>query len=192
MADNLTVTSGLGTIIATDETAGAVHFQKIKLAVGTADSTDMIPSDVTYGLGVDVTRIATGTNNIGDVDIASIATGTTTIGAIKDAGINWTRVQTYTTSSNMTTAAAITAAPTAGQKIVLDDLLVSVNKACLFDIEMETTGNVLAAIRLPTDGSAQLTFRNGLKGDAADKKLYGKTSVAAATIYITASYHSET
>jgi hypothetical protein len=179
MADNLTVTSGLGTIIRTDE-IGGVHYQIIKLAVGTADSTDMIPSDVTYGLDVDVARLP------------ALVTSTATIGATKDAGINWTRVQTYTTSANMTTAAAFTAAPTAGEKIVLDDLLVSVSKACLFDIEMETTGNVLAAIRLPTDGTAQLTFRNGLKGDAADKKLFGKTSVASATIYITASYHSET
>ena len=54
----------------------------------------------------------------------------------------------------------------------------------LFDIEMETSANVLAAVRLPANGSAQISLRGYLKGDAADKKLYGKAS-AAGNVYVT-------
>lgn len=112
------------------------------------------------------------------------------IGATEDAGPSWTVTRTYTTSANMTMAAALTAAPTSGQKIVLDDIIISTDTAMLFEIEMETSANVLAAVRLPANGTVQLTLRDGLKGDAADKKLYGDASVAG-NVYITCCYHSE-
>lgn len=58
MADNVTITQGTGvqTSVATDDVSG-VHYQKVKLCVGTDGSTTVIPSDATYGLGVDVKRI---------------------------------------------------------------------------------------------------------------------------------------
>jgi hypothetical protein len=57
MADNVTITQGTGstTTVAAEDISG-VMFQKVKLAVGTAGSTSVIPSDATYGLGVDVKR----------------------------------------------------------------------------------------------------------------------------------------
>lgn len=131
-----------------------------------------------------------------DVSVAnpvpiSDAGGSVTVdGATKDAGPSWTVTRAYTTSADMTTAAALTAAPTAGQKIVLDDIIISTDTAMLFEIEMETSANVLAAVRLPANGTVQLTLRNGLKGDAADKKLFGDAS-AAGNVYITCCYHSE-
>lgn len=42
MADNVAVTAGTGTTIATDDVS-AVHFQKVKLVDGTADSSTVIP-----------------------------------------------------------------------------------------------------------------------------------------------------
>jgi hypothetical protein len=99
-------------------------------------------------------------------------------------------VRTYTTSADITTAAAITAAPTGGQKIVATDIMVSSDTAMLFSIQMETSANVLAAVRLPANGSVQISLRGYLKGDAADKKIYGKASVAG-NVYITAVYFSE-
>jgi hypothetical protein len=53
VADNTTITSGVGTTIATDEASGA-HYQRIKLTDGTADSTAVIPGDATSGLWVNV------------------------------------------------------------------------------------------------------------------------------------------
>jgi hypothetical protein len=58
MADNVNITAGSGTVIATDDVSGA-HIQVVKLADGTADSAARIPGDATYGLDVDVTRLPT-------------------------------------------------------------------------------------------------------------------------------------
>lgn len=107
-----------------------------------------------------------------------------------DSGPAWTVVRTYTTSADMTTAAEITAAPTSGQKIVADDILVSTDTEMLFTVQMETSANALHSLRLPANGTAQITLRDGLKGDAANKKMMGKASVAG-NVYITACYHSE-
>lgn len=84
MADNIPITAGTGTTVATDDVS-TVHYQYVKLADGTADSSAVIPGDATNGLDVDVTRLpalAAGTNNIGDVDIFSIAAGDNNIGNV--------------------------------------------------------------------------------------------------------------
>lgn len=57
MADNVPITAGAGTDIATDQLAGGAHIQVIKIADGTADSAARIPGDVANGLDVDVTRL---------------------------------------------------------------------------------------------------------------------------------------
>lgn len=102
MADNVAITAGTGTTIATDDVSG-VQYQKVKLVDGTADSAALIAGDSANGLDVDVTRlpalvagsaligkvsidqatananevvvksaIPAGTNNIGDVDVATL------------------------------------------------------------------------------------------------------------------------
>ena len=58
MADNVAITAGAGTTIATDD-AGGAQYQRIKLTDGTADSTAAIAGDATNGLDVDVTRVPT-------------------------------------------------------------------------------------------------------------------------------------
>jgi hypothetical protein len=55
---------------------------------------------------------------------------------------------------------------------------------------METTGNVLASVYLGANGTAQITLRDGLEGDAADKKLQGQASVAG-NVRVTTCWHSE-
>ena len=133
-----------------------------------------------------------GTSAALDVNLksGSIPAGTAAIGSTKDNGPAWTVVRTYTTSADMSTAAAITAAPTAGQKIYADDILVSAAVAMEYSIQMETSANVLASVFVPANGTVQITMRDGIKGDAADKKLFGKASVAG-NVRITACYHSE-
>ncbi len=93
MADNVPITAGSGTTVATDEIntgSGAAHVQLVKLLSGTDGDTARIPGDATNGLDVDVTRLpalAAGTNNIGDVDVLSVVPGTsaTSLGKAEDA-----------------------------------------------------------------------------------------------------------
>lgn len=108
----------------------------------------------------------------------------------KDAGPAQNLTRTYTESANMTTAAAITAAPNAGEKVVLMDVLVSADTAMNFSLQMETSNNVLAKVFLPANGVAQITLRGFVKGDAADKRIFGKASVAG-NVAITAVQFSE-
>lgn len=121
---------------------------------------------------------------------AALPAGTAIIGATKDAGPNQTVVRTYTASADLTTAAAITAAPASGQKIVLMDVLISVSIATVVTIEMETSANVLAGFHMPANSTLQITPRGWLKGDAADKKIFAKSTVAGA-VKFTAVYFSE-
>ncbi len=56
MADNVDITAGSGTTVATDQ-VGTVHYQRVKLVDGTLESTAAIAGDATNGLDVDVTRV---------------------------------------------------------------------------------------------------------------------------------------
>ena len=112
MADDVLLNAGSGgETVATDQAAGGEHYQVVKLADGTADSTTHIPlsGDLSNGLDVDVTRvqgtvtvdgsavtqpvsgtITLGSNSgvdIGDVDVTSIVpgTGATNLGKAEDA-----------------------------------------------------------------------------------------------------------
>ncbi|MGH9766100.1 MAG: hypothetical protein ACREAB_01595 [Blastocatellia bacterium] len=69
MADNVAITAGSGTTIATDDISG-VHYQRVKLVDGTLDGTGAIPGDATNGLDVDVTRLpalVAGEAHVGEV-----------------------------------------------------------------------------------------------------------------------------
>lgn len=101
MADNVSITAGSGTNIATDEVTGTLeHVQLMKLAISTDGSRTLVPADGTDGLLVnlgannDVTvsgtvtaNLAAGTNNIGDVDVLSLVpgTGATNLGKAEDS-----------------------------------------------------------------------------------------------------------
>lgn len=107
-----------------------------------------------------------------------------------DGGPSWTPSRKYTPSADMTTPADITNAPESGLKIVADDIIVSSNVAMEFTIQEETSGTVITSFFLPTHGSFQITLRDRLKADVADKKLQGKASIAG-NVRITCWYHSE-
>jgi len=125
------------------------------------------------------------------VIVESLPAGTNVLGATKDAGPSWTSSWQYTTSADMTGAADLTAAPTAGQKIVVDDIIVCAAADMLLTLLEETSGTVVAVLALKAAaGSSQFTPRGKLKLATADKKLRGDASVAG-NIYITVLYHSE-
>jgi hypothetical protein len=53
MTNNVSITSGSGTVIASDDVSG-VQYQRVKLVDGTEDSSAVIPGDATNGLWVNV------------------------------------------------------------------------------------------------------------------------------------------
>jgi hypothetical protein len=61
MADNVAITAGAGTNIATDDVSGA-HYQRMKLDGGGDGAAAPIGGDATNGLDVDVTRVFTSTS----------------------------------------------------------------------------------------------------------------------------------
>jgi len=107
-----------------------------------------------------------------------------------DAGASWLQSYTTTTSADMTGAADLTAAPTSGQKIVIDDVLLSSDTALYIDLLEETTATLIARVYLPAGGTAQFTPRGRVKLPTANKKLRGDASVAG-NVAILVVYHSE-
>jgi hypothetical protein len=88
MADNVAITAGSGTTIATDDAGAGGHVQIIKLAISTDGSATVIPADATNGLDVDVTRLpalVAGTANIGDVDVLTVPAPLSTTGGGTEA-----------------------------------------------------------------------------------------------------------
>lgn len=105
MADNVPITAGSGTNIATDEVSGTLeHVQIVKLAIAADGSRTAIPADGTDGMlvnlgtnndvsvtGTVTANLAAGTNNIGDVDVLTlpaIPAGTNNIGDVDVLTIN--------------------------------------------------------------------------------------------------------
>jgi len=161
------------------DSTGATRSRK-----GTGAGTDGSP-DVLHN-NIDV--IAAGTNLIGKVGLDQVTAGAN---VVLDGGYGGpAQTQAYVYSADMTTAAALTAAPTAGQKIIATDILVSVAVAGFVTVQMETSTNVLAGVFLPASGAYNFCLRGLLKGDTADKKLFGKSTTAGGIAW-TIKYHSE-
>lgn len=85
MADNIAVTAGAGTTLATDDVAGA-HHQFVKIRDATLDSVNGLVIDASGRITAIIATlpsIPAGTNNIGDVDLASaIPAGSNLIGQV--------------------------------------------------------------------------------------------------------------
>lgn len=168
--------------------------------IGDVDVTSISAGDNNIG-NVDVVTLpalVAGTANIGDVDVLTIAAGSNTIGATRDAGPSWTSVHGVAsvpfTSADAQTAAAVTDAPTGGQKLVITDLFVSNNSAVAiqFTFVEETSATVITGpFSLAAGTSAQYTTRSkAWKLPVADKKLMVDAS-AAGNIMVDAHYYSE-
>jgi hypothetical protein len=128
--------------------------------------------------------------DIGDVDVTSIAAGSNTIGGTRDAGPAWTSAYLYTTSADASGGADLTAAPTAGQKICVDDVIISVGAALTVTLEEETSGTDVMVFYMAANSTVQITPRGKVKLATADKKLRLDTS-GAGSISVLVTYHSE-
>jgi hypothetical protein len=116
------------------------------------------------------------------------------IDSTQDAGPYWPSILGVSgaavVSADMTTAAAITDAPTSGQKLVITDIVFSTDTAMSLLFEEETSGTDIAKVFLPANGSGQITPRGKVKLATPDKKLTAKASVAG-NVAITVLYYSE-
>jgi len=124
-------------------------------------------------------------------------TGNVTAGGITDAGPAWATVRgvsgvPYTSADRSGSLASVTDAPVAGQKLVIDDLVVSVDTDMAVTFKEETAGNpvVHGPFYMPANSVLQLTLRGKTKLSTANKKLQVITSVAG-NITVEATYHSE-
>lgn len=112
MADNVNVTAGTGTVIATDQ-VGADHYQKIKLADGTADSSTMVAVDI--GAKANALRVApandiTDATYIGDIKFGeSLPAGTALMGKVSIDQITANANEVVIKSGTVTTVSSVTA-----------------------------------------------------------------------------------
>jgi hypothetical protein len=112
-----------------------------------------------------------------------------------DAGPYWTSAFGVTGSAavlaNITgTPTPITDVPTSGQKLVVTDVLLSVDTAMNILLQEETSGNTYVKIFLPANGTVQWTPRSKVKLATANKRLTAKASVGG-NVAITTNYYSE-
>lgn len=127
----------------------------------------------------------------GDITIS----GDVIVDGVTDAGPGWTSSfgvsgARFTSADQHSAVAPVTDAPTTGEKLVITDLIISVDTAMRVDFSIETGGTILLSLYLPANGTVQFTPRSKLKLATADKKLMVRTSVAG-NIAVTPFYFSE-
>lgn len=120
-------------------------------------------------------------SNQSSIPVAStLQAGSAIVGAAKDAGENWAATHTVTNSADMTSAANVSPAPTGGQKLVLTDLVITVDTAMSVTIKEETSGTTIhGPFYMAANSSFQITTRSRMsKLATADKKYQAQASVA--------------
>ena len=178
MADNVAITAGSGTNIATDDVAGT-HFQRMKLVDGTLDSTTAIASgggvesaalrvtiasDSTGVVSVDdngasltvdgtiTANLAAGTNNIGDVDVLSVP-----------APLNVTGTGTESAALRVTIATDSTGVLSVddnGSSLTVDGTVTANAGTGSFTVAQATAGNLNATVVQATAASLLATVNN--------------------------------
>lgn len=141
---------------------------------------------------------AGGTAGAPSANVTSVqgVTGGTPIPS-SDSGPAWTSVWgvagvPFASADQHSAVASVTDAPTSGQKLVITDLIVSVDTAMSVTFKCETSGVIVFGpwYLAANSGPVQLTPRSKRKLATADKKLQVITSVAG-NITVSAAYYSE-
>jgi hypothetical protein len=97
----------------------------------------------------------------------------------------------FTSADQSVTPADVTDAPTAGQKIVVDELFISSDTALSVTFKEATSGTVvIGPIYLAANSSLHVALKDERKLATADKKLQVQSSIAG-NISVLAGYHSE-
>ena len=97
---------------------------------------------------------------------------------------------TYTTSADMTAAADITAAPPAGQHLVVTDIMIGADTQMFFQLLEETSGTCIGTVDLILDETRFISPRGRWRLPVAGKKLQGDAS-AAGNVHVTVWYYFE-
>ncbi len=137
-----------------------------------------VRKDAAVALGVDGDYAPLEVDASGRLHIAPLVAGSAIIGAVTDSGPAVAGTETYVTSADMTTAAAIGPAPTATQKSKLLQFMVSAAVAMEFSLQEETSATVRYSFFLPANGGIIDSPRYPAKLTTADKRWFGKASVA--------------
>jgi hypothetical protein len=114
---------------------------------------------------------------------------------VYDAGSNFTDLNgvagaPFTSADQTAAVASVTDAPTSGQKLVISDLIISVDTAMRVDFTVESSATVIESIYMAANSTVNVITRAKRKLAPANKKLQVKTS-AAGNIRVNAFYHSE-
>jgi len=129
------------------------------------------------------------------VTVDALPAGTNMLGGVKDAGFYKTVTTTYTTTTTTAnTPFDITAVPATGEKVVLVDLLISVNTNCLLllkDNNTPTAGTYLGTYMTASSGVDAIIPRAHIKCATANKKFQLVTSTSSVTVQVTANWYSE-
>lgn len=123
--------------------------------------------------------------------------GTNTIGATTDGGPSWTSAWGISSapvaSADMSSVTNVTDAPTAGQKICIDDVILTnrTTGALECTLKCETTAAVLIGpLQVSANSTIQITPRGKMKLATADKKVTATWS-AAGNVNVLIGFHSE-
>jgi hypothetical protein len=186
MADNVAITPGSGTDIATDQvTSTGEHVQLFKIAVSADGSRVLVPADATNGILVDVSRIQ-GQVQIGDgtqavaVDAAQSDAESNTVNSLHVSGraygfngTTWDRVRgnVATWRSAQYTAAQTGTAlwtPASGKAVVITSL------------QIQSGGTNSGTCILWFGGAADQTYTRGIPG-VGDAAVFDGEFVPSAT-----------
>lgn len=97
----------------------------------------------------------------------------------------------FTSSNQSASAAPVSDAPTTGQKLVVTDMVISVDTQMAVTFKEETSGTVVAGpYYMSANSTLQITPRGKFKLPTANKKLQVQTSVAG-NITVSVYYYSE-
>jgi hypothetical protein len=183
VADNVNITAGAGTVVATDQ-VGTDHYQKVKLVDGTADSSTAIPGDATDGLVVNPKRPNRGTLTTGTIT----ATTSVTAPVADQAGAGVVVFGTY--SASLTFEASIdngtTYIPIQGQQI--DNAVVTSSPGALVNTargwEFGTAGMTHVRVRCTAYTSGTVNVAWLATAVAADPVVSAIPSPAAKRIQV--------
>ena len=205
MADNLTTQSGTpatvpsASVIATDD-VGGVHFQRVKLVDGTADSSVAIAGDATNGLDVDVTRVQ------GTVAVSGPLTDTQLRAtAVPVSGTFWQATQpvsgTVGVSGTVTVDGSAVTQPVSdgGGSITVDGTFWQATQpvSLAAPVTVQDGGNVIsvddAGSSLTVDGNVGLVANTAVglnpltDSNGLDKKVYAAVGSSADTVSVKSS-----
>ena len=111
---------------------------------------------------------------------------------VKDGGVVWTADlginDALFTSANASTAVAVSGSPTAGEHLVITDIIVSVAAAMEVAFEEETSGTELVKFHMAQDQTVVISPRSAIVLPTADKRLFVDTDTAGSISVTVLSY----